>query len=90
MIERATTRSIINAAIKDRRISDSAFRTLVLYLLFPRHGGMCGPTRTRLARIRGKDKSAITRHNAELEAAGYIKRERRIGRPSMTRIVGTE
>jgi len=79
-----------HAATLDPELSDGAYRTYALYLMYAQQDDNCWPGRRTMAQRRGKDDATITRHNQELEALGYITRERVFGRSSVTWIEDLE
>jgi hypothetical protein len=81
---------VFHAVAMDKRISDGALRTFLLYLKYAQQNESCWPSRKRLSEERGKDQATITRHTTELEAAGYITRVRRTGKTSLTYIEDIE
>lgn len=70
----------------DHELSDGAYRTLALYMKYAQQKDTCFPGIERIAKDRGKNVSTISRHNAELEALGYITRQRRTGTTTLTYI----
>ena len=68
----------------DQSLSDGAYRLYALYIKYAQQKDACWPGRDMLAKLRGVSEATITRQNQELEKAGYITRERRPGRVSIT------
>lgn len=71
-------------ATLDPELSDGAYRTYALYLMYAQQQGKGWPSRERLAKERGVNDATVSRHNAELESLGYISRQRRMGQSSIT------
>ena len=74
----------------DDQISDGAYRLYALYLMYAQDKTLCWPGRERIAQIRNVSEPTITRWNRELAAAGYITRQRRFNRTSITWIEDVE
>ena len=75
-----------HAMTLDDRISDGAYRLFMVYEMHAQQKDSCFPGRKRLAAMLKCSEPTISRYNTELENAGYITRQRRIGTSSMTYI----
>jgi DNA-binding MarR family transcriptional regulator len=75
---------LYHVATLDPELSDGALRTFLLYLKYAQQKHVCIPGRDRLARERNIGVATLSRHNAELIAAGYITRRRRMNGSSLT------
>jgi len=73
-----------HAATLDLRISPQAYRLLGLYLMYAQQSEACWPARKTVAKKLGYSETSVSRYNTELAEAGYITRERHIGRSSTT------
>lgn len=82
--------NLLHVCMMDPRISDGAYRTYHAYLYYAHQNGQCFPFRSTIAELRGVSERAITRHNRELEDAGYITRQRRMDDSSITYIEDIE
>jgi DNA-binding MarR family transcriptional regulator len=74
----------------DDRIGDGAFRLYCRYLFYSQQKSKCWPGRDTLAKVLGVGVATISRWNKELETAGYITRQRRLGTSSITWIEDVE
>ena len=74
----------------DPELSDGAYRTYATYLMYAQQSLKAWPGRGTVSDDRDKDEATITRHNQELEGLGYIARERRFGKTSITWIEDAE
>ena len=74
----------------DLALSDGAKITFQLYLKYAHQKESCWPSIQRIAEERGKTTTTISRHNGELARLGYITRQRRMGRTSLTIIEDVE
>jgi len=77
---------LYHVATLDSELSDGALRTFLVYLKYAQQKGSCWPGRAKVAQLRNTTEATITRHNQELEKAGYITRVRRKGTTSITYI----
>lgn len=77
---------VYHAITLDDRISHGAYRLLMLYEMHAQQKDLCWPGRQRLAEMLKCSEVTISRYNGELEEAGYITRQRRLGTSSMTYI----
>lgn len=75
-----------HVCVIDPEISDGALRTYLVYLMHAHQKEHCWPLTSTVADIRDVDARTIKRHNDELENHGYITRQRRYGRASITYI----
>ena len=73
-----------HAVMQDPNISDGAKVTYSIYIRHAQQKGSCFPGIKTMARIRGKSTGTISRHNEELEQAGYIARKRVTGTSTLT------
>jgi DNA-binding transcriptional regulator YhcF (GntR family) len=83
-IEQLGFAQLRHIATIDPEISDGAYRTYALYLMYAQQSGKGWPSRERMAKERNVNDATISRHNAELESLGYITRQRRTGHSSIT------
>jgi len=84
----AQTDKLIQAAMLDRALSDNAFRTYLVYLMHADpQDGKCYLSGEEVAHLENRTVGTISHHNRELEILGYIRRERRMGLPSVTEIL---
>ena len=74
----------------DDRLSDGAYRTLSIYLRYAHQNPSCWPSIRTIAKDRNKATCTIALHNKELETLGYITRERRTGKTTLTVIEDVE
>ena len=81
---------INHAMTMDLALSDGAKITFQLYLKYAHQKESCWPSIQRIAEERGKTTTTISRHNGELMRLGYITRQRRMGRTSLTIIEDVE
>ena len=81
---------LYHAATLDPRISDGAYRLFSLYLMYAQQKDLCWPASATLADMFDCTSVTISRRNKELEDAGYITRQRRIGQTSITWIEDVE
>jgi len=75
---------------KDPELSDGAKVTFLMFLSYAHQNEKCWPSIQRIAEDRNKTTTTISRHNKELERLGYITRNRRMGRSSITIIEDVE
>jgi len=76
--------TVYHAITLDDRISNGAYRLLMLYEMHAQQKEACWPGRERLAKMLKCSEPTISRYNSELENAGYITRQRRMGTSSLT------
>lgn len=74
---------ISHAATWDKELSDSAYRTLAVYIQFAHQKRATWVKHNSVAEIRGVDWSTISRHKKELQRLGYIEVKRRWQKPSL-------
>jgi predicted transcriptional regulator len=75
---------IPHAMTRDPDLSDGAYRTYTHLLEYAQQKKKAWPGIETVAEARGKEERTITRHFLELEKFGYIKRQRRYGKTTMT------
>lgn len=68
----------------DPELSDGAYRTFALYLKYAHQKGACWPGISRIAKERSKTENTVSRYNSELVRLGYITRQRRTGKTTLT------
>lgn len=81
---------VYHMATLDPRITDGAYRLFSLYLMHAHQKDLCWPGRPKLADLMNCSEQTISRRNRDLEAAGYITRQRRMGATSITWIEDVE
>lgn len=81
---------VYHMATLDDRISDGAYRLFSLYMMHAQQKDLCWPSRARLADMLKCSEQTISRYNRDLEEAGYITRQRRLGTSSITWIEDVE
>jgi hypothetical protein len=68
----------------DQEISAAAYRLYAAYLFYAHRGEKCWPSSATIGKLLGATHYTVTKLNEELEKAGYIIRQRRVNKTSIT------
>ena len=75
---------VAHAMALDPELSDGAYRTFSIYLMYAHQKEICWPGRERMATDRSKSEATLKRYTQELVRLGYITRKRKMNQSWLT------